>query len=146
MARFTISIRSKVPAAHAWRRVLDVRRHGAVVPLTKISAPAFIDLDAGAEFVARTGFRRLGFDDRMRIVRFEPPTRTSPGRAEIIKTGESIRGSIRADFAQAASGSLLRWEQEISVPALPRWADPLVGAVAQLAYGLALRALLRTAD
>lgn len=143
MARFTITLRSEVPAAQAWRRLLDVRRHGEVVPLTKITAPAFAELFAGAQFVARTGIGRLGFDDRMLIVRFEPPAPNSPGLAEIVKTGRAISGSIRAEVADATPGSLVRWEQEIWFAAFPHWLDPLVGAVARLAYGLALRALLR---
>lgn len=40
-------------------------------------------------------------------------------------------------------GSVVEWQQELTIPWLPRLADPVVGLVGRLAYRAGLRRLLR---
>jgi carbon monoxide dehydrogenase subunit G len=145
MARFTVDIETELPAEEAWRRLLDLRAHTAVIPLTTLSGDVLTaeDLVPGSRFVARTGLGPLGFDDRMVVDQIIPPEPDSAGSARIRKEGNVVRGHIDLAVVPTGRGSRVEWEQVIRVRPVPAALDPVVGRVARLAYATTIRRLLR---
>lgn len=144
MSRFRICLACALPPEEAWRRVLDLRAHGAVLPLTTVLGErlAADDLRAGDRFVARTAIGPLRLDDAMLVEAIVPPGQGRPGHARIRKQGRAVRGWIELRVAASAYGSTVDWRQEITVWGVPRLAGPVTAAVARLAYRAALRRLL----
>ena len=145
MARLEIRIASALPAPQAWARVLDLRAHSAVIPLTTVTGATLdaADLAPGSTFVARTALGPVGFDDPMTIVDVLAPTTTSAGRAEITKTGRVVHGRVHLTVSPTEAGSEVLWRQTIRVTGVPPLADPVVSRIARAAYSRTLRALLR---
>jgi hypothetical protein len=145
MAAFDVHIETHLPAAEAWRRVLDLRAHSAVIPLTTVTGAQLeaAALVPGSRFVARTALGPVGFDDVMVVDSIEQPTDGSGGRARIHKEGKLIRGTIDFRVTPQGAASTVDWAQQIRVRWVPRVADPLVARVARTAYGRALAELLR---
>lgn len=147
MAVFTVRIDTPLPAPVAWERILDVHRHGEVVPFTTVRGDALYaaELVPGSRFVARTGLGPLGFDDAMVVDEITSPTDQSAGLARIRKEGTVIRGWIELTVTPGTSGgSRVEWVQQISVVGVPEVASPVAAAVARAAYGRALRRLLES--
>lgn len=144
MATFTVHLDSPLPAAEAWRRVLDLHAHTAVIPLTTVTGEAMSAdrLVPGSRFVARTGVGPVGFDDVMVVESITAPSTDHAGTAWIQKEGRVVGGSIDLRVAPAGTGSTVEWSQQIGVRGVPRLLDPVVARVAELAYGTALRRLL----
>ena len=155
MARFTVRLDVPLPPEEAWRRVWNLDAHSRLIPLTTLRGDGTggTPLRAGSRFVARTAVGPAGLDDVMEVRRFEsPPPGGGEGHAVVVKTGRAIGGSIEAIVEPArregdlGGGSQVQWRQEISLRGIPAVADPLVAAVAKLAYSSVLRRLLRTTD
>lgn len=144
MATFTIRLDPPLPAPEAWRRILDLHGHTAVIPLTTVTGAAMTAgaLVEGSRFVARTGVGPVGFDDVMVVDEITQPSADRAGRARIRKEGKVVRGSIDLAVTPQASGSRVEWSQQIGVRGVPRVLDPVVALVARLAYGTALERLL----
>ena len=144
MADFEVHLVPPLTAPEAWRRVLDLRAHTAVIPLTTVTGDAMgaSDLVDGSRFVARTGLGPVGFDDVMVVDSIVPPTPTTAGRARIRKDGKVVRGAIDLSVTPTAAGSTVVWRQQISVRGVPAVLDRVVATVARAAYGTALRKLL----
>ena len=144
MARFRVVLPSSLTAAEAWRRVLDLRAHDRLIPLTRVTIgmSAAEDLRPGSRFVARTGLGPVGFDDRMVVDELTPPAGQVPGLARIRKEGRVVRGSIELQVTPRATGSVVDWRQEISVWGVPRALGWVTAGAGRAAYGMALRRLL----
>lgn len=145
MAVFTVRIDTPLPAPVAWERILDVHRHGVVVPFTTVRGDALYaaELVPGSRFVARTGLGPLGFDDAMVVDEITTPTEESAGLARIRKEGKVVRGWIELTvMPRPPGGSMVEWVQQISVLGVPEVASPVAAAVAKAAYSRALRRLL----
>lgn len=134
---------SHLSAADAWDRILDLPAHSAVIPLTSLRGPALTGhLTAGSTFVARTGWRRMGFDDPMVVEQWQPPTAETPGRCLIRKTGRTVTGAIDLTVSPRPGGSSIAWRQRIGIRGVPAVAAPLVRLVAERAYRQTIRLLL----
>lgn len=144
MADFEVHLDPPLPAPEAWRRVLDLRAHTAVIPLTTVTGEAMVasGLVAGSRFVARTGVGPVGFDDVMVVDSIVPPTPTTAGSARIRKEGKVVRGVIELVVTPTDAGSRVRWTQHIGVRGVPAVLDPVVSRIARAAYGSTLRRLL----
>ena len=145
MARFEVTIVSSLPAAEAWRRILDLHAHSEVIPLTTV-AGADLDttsLHPGSRFVARTGVGPLGVDDVMVIESYTPPTEHDAGVAHIRKEGRAVTGHITLRVAPTTDGCVVTWKQRIGVRGVPTVADVAVARVARAAYRRTLLELLR---
>lgn len=147
MNSFTVRLQAQCPADQALSRVLDLRAHSQVIPLTTLTpAPAFSDLTPGFRFVARTALGPLGFDDPMVVEHIG----TVPGRAaaRLRKEGRAIRGRIRVDCRDTdGGGSALTWQQEVHLPWWPRSLHWMATPVLKIGYRRVLRQLLaRTAN
>jgi hypothetical protein len=144
MASFTVHLDSTLPAPEAWRRVLDLDAHTAVIPLTTVTGEAMSaeELVPGSRFVARTAVGPVGFDDVMLVESITQPDADQAGTAWIQKEGSVVRGSIDLRITPAGAGSTVEWSQQIGVLGVPRFLDPVVARVAKAAYGSTLRRLL----
>lgn len=78
---------TRLTVDQAWRRLTDWPRHGAVVPLTRVSVLTPPPTAEGTVFVARTGLGPLTFDDPMRVARWRPPT-----LCRLVKQGGLVTG------------------------------------------------------
>jgi len=128
----------------AWRRVLDLRAHSRVTPLTTVAGDALSadELRQGSRFVARTAWGPIGFDDVMVVDEIAAPRDDAPGFARIHKEGSVIRGSIELRVTPRPSGSRVEWVQDVKVRWVPGPLDPVVAWVARRSYAAALRRLL----
>ncbi len=147
MAHFEIHIDSPLSAPDAWGKILNLRAHSVVIPLTTVSGETLdaAGLAPGSRFNARTAVGPAGFDDPMVFDEVVQPTETSPGRARIRKEGRLIRGQITLTVTPRPGGSAVEWSQDISVNHVPSLADPVVSLVARGAYGSTLKKLLARA-
>lgn len=145
MARFTVVVETGLPADEAWRRLLDLRAHTAVIPLTTLRGEVLTadSLQAGSRFVARTAVGPLGFDDHMVVDQIARPEPGGGGSARIRKEGNVVRGQIDLAVTPTAGGSRVEWEQVIRVRPVSAVLDPVVALVARLAYRTTIRRLLR---
>lgn len=144
MARFRITIESPEAAPVAWARVLDLRAHDRLVPLTRLTSGATSadQLQPGSRFIARTTLGPVRFDDPMVVDEIRPPTANLAGRARIRKEGRVIRGVIELRVTPTSVGSRLEWEQEIRVRGVPRALGWVSAGAGRAAYGIVLRRLL----
>ena len=148
MAAFDVHLDTDLPAAEAWRRVLDLHAHSEAIPLTTVTGEQMeaSALVPGSRFVGRTALGPVGFDDIMVVDSIEQPTDGSGGRARILKEGKVIRGTIDLRVTPVKPHGLtstVDWSQQISVRWVPRVAEPVVARVARTAYRKALVELLR---
>ncbi|MEY9938328.1 SRPBCC family protein [Streptacidiphilus sp. MAP5-52] len=149
MARISLSRTVDLPADVCWRRVTDWDRHGDRVPFTRVFVAEGSGRECGDVIVARTGIGALGFDDAMEIAELRAPEQVAgddeSGFCRLVKRGRVVRGWAELSVVPVRGASLteVRWEEEIRVVGVPRFADPLVGAVGRVVFGRALEHLLR---
>jgi len=141
MADFVLRAASPLPARSCFLRLVDWDAHTAAIPLTKLQHEGAARV--GQRFVARTGWGRVGFDDTMVVEVLRPPAGDQPGVVEIVKQGRVVGGVVRWTVTPTTTGSDVTWTQHLIIGWLPRWMDPLVGAIGRRAYGAGLRRLLR---
>ena len=132
MAAFVVTVDCPLPPEAAWRRVTDWAAHGRFVPFTTVTA-----VTTPPGFVARTGFGRLGFDDPMEIVAWDPPR-----FCRVEKRGRVIRGWAELTVVPRAAGSRVTWREEAVPVGLPRRARPVADAAGRRLFGRVLRGLL----
>lgn len=144
MAHARVVMELDIPADEAWRRLWQLPRHSAAVPLTEVSGPEA--LGPGSHFVATTVLGPLRLDDRMVVRAWEPPAggrNGTTGRAVVQKLGPVLTGSITATVsARDGGGSRLLWEQQFGARGVP---DLLVRPAAPLVrwgYARSLRRIL----
>ncbi len=144
MADFVIHAASPRPARACFDQLINWDAHSAAVPLTTLQYDGTPWV--GQRVVARTGWGRLGFDDAMVVQTLDPPAGDLPGDqqgvVEMAKQGRVVGGSVRWTVTPTSEGSDIVWSQHMVIGWLPRWMDPLVGAVGRIAYGMGLRRLL----
>ncbi len=147
MAHFEIHIDSPLSAPDAWGKILDLRAHSVVIPLTTVTGETLdaAGLSVGSTFNARTAVGPAGFDDPMVFDEVVQPTETSAGQARIRKEGRLIQGRIDLTVTPRPGGSAIVWRQDIAVNRVPTLADPVVALVARGAYGSTLKKLLARA-
>lgn len=136
-----------LPQPEAWRRITHWPRHGAVVPLTRVTVATPPPTRQGTVIVARTGLGPLGFDDRMEVTVWQPPADDAPGRCRLEKRGRVVLGWAELETHPGPGGrTRVIWRENIRVRFLPGFADPLLGAAARRVFGGAVNRLLRMAD
>ncbi|MCC2593755.1 hypothetical protein LKO27_10095 [Tessaracoccus sp. OS52] len=144
LAHFTVELETDCPPSTAIRRVLDLRRHSRVIPFTTVTPSVPADsLSPGTRFVARTSLGPVGFDDAMRVDTISLGDGLPTASARISKESRAIRGSIRLLVSPTAAGSLVRWDQDVSLPWLPGFLQRPAASVLRLGYRQVLSRLLR---
>ncbi|MFJ3669055.1 SRPBCC family protein [Streptomyces sp. NPDC090106] len=145
MVTFLIERTAPLPLDEAWRRLTHWPRHGEVVPLTRVTVLTPGPTDVGTVFVARTGAGRTGFDDRMEITVWQPPTDTAPGLCRLEKRGRVVTGWAEITVAPGPGGrSRVVWREELGFRFLPSAVDPVVRGTSRQVFGRAVNRLLRT--
>ncbi|GAA2446953.1 SRPBCC family protein [Streptomyces macrosporus] len=143
MARILIRRRTPLSAEEAWRRLTTWEHHARHVPFTTIAVDTPPPTRVGTRFTARTGAGRVGFDDPMEVVRWEPPAWDRPGRCRMEKRGSTIAGWAEVEVIGQGAGALVVWREEVRVGALPWLPDALVAPAARLLFGRVVSGLLR---
>jgi hypothetical protein len=136
MPAFTVTTRTSLPPTEAWARLVDWARHAAHVPLTTITVRPG-EPGVGAVFVARTALGRVGFDDPMEVVAWDPPN-----FCRIEKRGRVMLGWAELSVTADGAGSLVSWREEAVPARLPRFARPLADAAGRRLFTRVLRGLL----
>ncbi|MEV5612435.1 SRPBCC family protein [Streptomyces sp. NPDC052225] len=139
-AHIRIVRETPLSVAEAWRRLTTWERHGDVVPLTRVTVTTPPPTAAGTVFVARTGVgSRLGFDDTMEIVAWQPPH-----RCRMEKRGGFVTGWAEFEVRTLpGGGSRVEWREEIGVRGLPGFTDRALAAAGRWMFGRAVNGLLR---
>lgn len=140
MGHFVVRLQPSLAATEAFDRLLDLDAHTALIPLTTVRHDGA--LGAGRAFVARTALGPLRIDDPMVVDEFRRPRVEAPGRCRIRKTGRWVLGTIDLTVTGDAHHAVVTWTQDIQVRWISRVADPVVTAVARVAYRTMLRRLL----
>ncbi|MGX1881573.1 SRPBCC family protein [Streptomyces sp. NPDC055287] len=142
MALFRIESRTPLSADEAWRRLTTWQHHAAQVPLTRITVPTPPPTGAGTLVVARTGVGRLGFDDPMEVVAWDPPEGSGAGHCRLEKRGAVVLGWAEIDVRPAPGGAVAVWTEDLRLRGLPGVCDGVVGRAGRLVFGRAVRGLL----
>jgi hypothetical protein len=94
--------------------------------------------------LARTGLgRRAAFDDPMQVVRWEPPTESTPGHCRLEKRGTVVLGWADIEVRSRDGGSRLTWREEARLRGLPRLLDTPTAWTGRLLFGHLVAALLK---
>lgn len=128
----------------AWARITDWTEHGRWVPLTSIEITTPPPNGVGTRFTARTGIGRVGFDDIMEIVSWDPPVDGGGGHCRLEKRGRAMLGWAELSVEPHGTGSRAVW-REVARPAkAPRFADKASEVSGRLLFGRVLKKLLAT--
>ncbi|AXE89587.1 SRPBCC family protein [Streptomyces sp. Go-475] len=135
-----------LPLDEAWRRVTQWRRHGDVVPLTRVRVEPPAPTRRGTLVVARSGVGPLAFDDPMEITVWQPPQGGAAGLCRLEKRGRVVRGWAELEVRPGPGGrARVVWREEIRVRPLPSLFDGVLRRSARYVFGRALNRLLRQA-
>lgn len=147
MATFVVGRDVDAPALDVWRTVTDWPAHGRWVPLTTVRLTRRTSGE-GTRFVGRTGIGRLGFDDPMEVVRWQPPDGDAEGVATVRKQGRLVLGWAEVRVQPLGPGrSRVVWTEDVEI-APAAWTGglaPVVHALGRLAFGHLLRQAAREA-
>lgn len=144
MVNFLLERTAPLPLDEAWRRLTQWRRHGDVVPLTRVTVIPPAPTRVGTLVVARSGIWPLAFADPMEVTVWRPPTDTEAGLCRLEKRGRVVTGWAEIEVCPGPGGrSRVVWREELAVAFLPRLVDPLLGAVGRSMFGRAANRLLR---
>ncbi|WP_394429236.1 SRPBCC family protein [Streptomyces sp. SGAir0957] len=139
MAHVHLVRETQLPAAEAWQRLTDWERHGDVVPLTRVTVTTPPPTAAGTLFVARTGTDRIGFDDPMEVVAWQPPR-----RCRLEKRGRVVTGWAEIEVRPLGTdASVVEWREEMRVRGVPAFADPVLSLAGRLMFSRTINGLLR---
>ncbi|MDG9720940.1 SRPBCC family protein [Streptomyces sp. DH24] len=146
MVLFLVERTVSLPLAEAWRRLTEWPRHGAVVPLTRVTVVTPPPTGVGTVFVAHTGVGPLSFADPMEVTLWRPPGADGPGLCRLEKRGEVVRGWAELEVRPGPGGrARVVWREEIGIRFLPRLFDGVVHAVSRRVFGRAADRLLTMA-
>ncbi|MFC4498129.1 MULTISPECIES: SRPBCC family protein [Streptomyces] len=146
MVIFQLERTAPLSPDEAWRRLTEWRRHGDVVPLTRVIVVTPPPYGAGAVVVARTGLGPFAFEDRMEVTVWQPPAEDEPGLCRLEKLGRAVRGWAEIEVRHGPGGrARVVWREELRFRFVPSFLDPLVGSTARRVFGRAVNRLLRRA-
>ncbi|MEV7286275.1 SRPBCC family protein [Streptomyces sp. NPDC093252] len=148
MITFQLERTAPLSLAEAWHRLTDWPRHGAAVPLTRVSVRTGAPTREGTVVVARSGIGPFGFDDAMEITRWQPPDpgTDTPGHCRLDKRGRVVRGWAEIEVRPGPGGrTRVIWREHLGVRFLPGLFDPLLERTARAVFGRAVNRLLRMA-
>ncbi|MEV6182021.1 SRPBCC family protein [Streptomyces sp. NPDC052015] len=144
MVTFQLERTVPLPLDEAWRRLTAWRRHGDVVPLTRVTMVTPGPTREGTVFVARSGVGPLAFDDRMEVTVWCPPAEDEPGLVRLEKRGRIVLGWAEIEVRPGPGGrARVLWREELRLRPLPSLFDPVLRTAAQVVFGRAANRLLR---
>ena len=137
-----------LPARDAWELLVDVRNHERWIPMTRIEAPA--RLDVGGQFEGVSGpswLPALGLADRMVVERCVPPVGDGRGVVVYRKLGPLLLGTAEVHVRPAGPAAAdVAWVERIHLRGLPPAATawllrPVLAAMVRFALGRVQREL-----
>jgi hypothetical protein len=141
---FSLERTAPLPPAEAWRRLTTWHRHGAAVPLTRVTVTPAAPTGPGTLVVARTGLGPLAFEDPMEVTVWCPPLDDVPGHCRLEKRGRLVRGWAEIDVRPGPGGrSRVIWREELDVRLLPSAFDGVLAGAGRYVFGRAVNRLLR---
>lgn len=144
MALFQLQRTAPLPIDETWRRLTEWRRHGAAVPLTRITVTTPPPTGEGTVVVARSGLGPLSFDDPMEVTVWQPPGPGSPGLCRLEKRGRVVRGWAEIEVRPGPGGrTRVLWREDLRIRFLPAACDPVLRSVSRQVFGRAVNTLLR---
>lgn len=117
-------------AEEAFARLTDWPSHADHVPLTSISRT-----ERG--FVARTGVGRLGFDDIMDVVEWDPPR-----HCRLEKRGKVVTGWAEIDVTPLDLGCRVEWREVAHTTGVPKALGGLEAAAGRKLFGRVIDGVL----
>ena len=132
MGEFTVVREVPLTADEAFARVTDWPAHATAVPFTRITR-------TGDGFVARTGLGRLGFDDPMEVVAWDPPR-----SCRLEKRGRVVTGWAEITVTPLDLGSRVTWREVAHTTGVPAALGGLEEAAGRALFGRVLDHVLRT--
>jgi len=129
-----IEIVREVPLTQeeTFARLTDWPRHGDVMPFTDVRVT-----ETG--IVVHTGIGRVGFDDPMDIVQWDPPR-----FCRLEKRGRVLRGWADICVWPTDTGSKVVWREVAHVTGVPRIMARVEKAAGTVLFGRLLNGLTRT--
>lgn len=126
------------PARVVWDELIDWKGHEAWIPMTKVEVDPGDPTAVGATFTATTGVGPLGMPDRMRVVRCDWDDGTQSGDCVVEKLGPVLLGQAGFTVEPTATGSELRWFEDVNVKWAPGFLAPLLarGGAAGFRFGM----------
>ncbi|EPJ36378.1 hypothetical protein STAFG_6564 [Streptomyces afghaniensis 772] len=144
MANILLERTVPLPLDEAWRRITQWRRHGEVVPLTRVSVVPPAPTGPGTVVVARSGVGPLSFEDPMEVTLWQPPEDGAPGMCRLEKRGRVVLGWAELEVRPGPGGrTRVVWREEIRIRLLPSLFDGVLRPSARYVFGRALNRLLR---
>ncbi|MFF9281611.1 SRPBCC family protein [Streptomyces griseosporeus] len=145
MAEFLLERTAPLPLDEAWRRLTTWPRHGQAVPLTRVTVLTPPPTAEGTVLVARTALGPLGFDDRMEVTVWRPPSDGEPGHCRLEKRGRLVRGWAEIEVRPGPGGrTRVIWREELDVRLLPGVFDGVLRGTGRWVFGRAVNRLLRS--
>jgi len=137
--RFTVTRTLPHPPVAVFTALTDWPGHERWVPVTRVVVHAG-DGGVGTEFTATTGVWPLALPDRMRVTDLDPQGR----QVTVVKVGPVLGGEVRIGVTEgAAGGSLVVWDEDLTVPRVPAFLGPLIGGLAAVGFRVSLARLDR---
>lgn len=137
MQPFVVTRDTALSPSDAWNRITDWAAHARWVPFTTIEITTPAPNGVGTVFLARTGGRRVGFDDPMEVVEWDPPR-----FCRLEKRGAVMLGWAELRVEPRGSGSRVTWRESARPARLPRFADRAAAVAGRLLFGRVLHRLL----
>ncbi|MDE9365802.1 hypothetical protein PZ938_09330 [Luteipulveratus sp. YIM 133132] len=136
---------TSAPVGRVWSVLTDWPRHGAHVPLTRLTVTG--PPGVGQEIDAATRLGPFAFHDVMRVDEWEPPTDGSAGHVVLTKIGRVLSGSARIEVAPHGSVARVAWAELVRPrpDLLGRAVGPLADVAARVLFGRTVDGLLREA-
>ena len=133
-SRVPLEIVRKVPLPQdeTFRRITDWERHADAIPATTVRLS-----DRG--FVVRQGIGRIGMDDPMDIVEWDPPR-----FVRLEKRGRVILGWAEITVQPDDGGSVVTWREMAHLRGVPRLLARLERAAGRRLFGRLLTHLTRS--
>ncbi|MGI8679837.1 MAG: SRPBCC family protein [Jatrophihabitans sp.] len=142
MKPFVVTVDTPLDLDVTWRRITDWAAHANWVPFTTIEVTTPPPNGLGTVFTAHSGVGRLGFDDPMEVVEWEPPTGGRGGRCRLQKRGRVILGWAEISVEPHGAGSRATWREDAGPAKLPGFAVKTSDLASRLLFGRVLRGLL----
>src|SRR5690606_12845402 len=116
----TASVSVAVPAADAWRAVVDWAGQGRCIPFTTVRVTAGPATGLGCRVEALSGFRAagrpIGLLDRFVVAGWTPPAPDRPGEVEVLHLGPGFTGVGVIRVVSVAAGSIVAVTESFDPP------------------------------
>jgi hypothetical protein len=136
----------RASASAVWTELVDWKGHADWVPMTRVEVEPGDPTAIGARFTAWTGLGPLALKDQMQVSILDWDAATTSGTCEVIKIGPVLRGKAGFTVAPTATGSELRWIEDVTVPIAPQFLAPVFARLGVIGFRQALRKLAKLLD